>query len=278
MSKVKVGDIDVYYEIKGKGFPLIMIQGIGSSLDWWDPRLIESLSKRFKLILFDNRGTGRSEISDKKCTMKLFSDDTANLMEALGISKAYILGISMGGMIAQELALSYPQKVAKLILCSTGTQWCFSQEATRIFEAVTELSRENLIELILTQKIARNFPSEFVRKRPFVVFLFASDFVRKRPNLVEHMFSRAAKYPISKGVWNRQLNAIREFNSQERLKKIWVPTLIFHGRKDVEIPPKNAAILAEAIPHAKLVYLEKSAHCLIEENTELTTVLTEFLF
>ena len=277
MSRMKVGDIDIYCEIKGAGFPLIMIQGIGSSLDWWDPRLIESLSKTFKLILFDNRGTGRSEISDKKCTMKLFADDTANLMEALGISKAYILGISMGGMIAQELALSYPQKVAKLILCSTGTQWCFSQEATRIFEAVTELSRENLIEMILAQKIASNFPSEFVRKRPFVVFLFASDFVRKHPNLVEHLFSRAAKYPISKGVWNRQLNAIREFNSQERLKKIWVPTLIFHGRKDVEIPPKNAAILAEAIPHAKLVYLEESAHCLMEENTELTTILTEFL-
>jgi len=277
MPKVKVGDIEIYYEIKGSGFPLVMIQGIGCSLDWWNPRLIEALSKRFQLVLFDNRGTGRTEISDKKYTVKLFADDTAKLMEALGISKAYILGISMGGMIAQELVLGYPQKVAKLILCSTGAQWCFSQEASRIFAAVTELSREKLTEMILAQKIACNFPYDFVRKRPFVVFLFASDFVRKHPNLVERLFSRVAKYPISKESWKRQLNAIREFNSQERLKKIEVPTLILHGRNDVEIPPKNAAILAKAISRAKLVYLEKSAHCLTEEMTELTSILTEFL-
>lgn len=277
MPKVKVGDIEIYYEIKGSGFPLVMIQGIGCSLDWWNPRLIEALSKRFQLVLFDNRGTGRTEISDTKYTVRLFAEDTANLMDVLGISKAHILGISMGGMIAQELVLGYPQKVARLILCSTGTQWCFSQEASRIFSVVTELSREKLTEMILAQKIASDFPKDFVRNRPFVVFLFASDFVRKHPNLVERLFSRAAKYPISKEVWNRQLDSIREFNSQERLMKIEVPTLILHGKKDVEIPPKNAAILAKAIPHAKLVYLEKSAHCLTEEMTELTTILTEFL-
>ncbi len=277
MPKVKVGDIKIYYEIKGAGFPLVMIQGIGCSLEWWDPCLIEALSKMFKLVVFDNRGTGRTEISDKKYTMKLFADDTANLMEVLGISKAYILGISMGGMIAQELVLGYPQKVAKLILCSTGTQWCFSQEASKIFAVATELSQEKLTEMILAQKIASDFPNDFVRDRPFMVFLFASDFVRKHPELVERLFLRAAKYPISKEVWDRQLDAIREFNSQERLKEIEVPTLILHGRKDVEIPPKNAAILAKAIPNAKLVYLEKSAHCLTEEMTELATILTEFL-
>ena len=277
MPKVKVDDIKIYYEIKGEGFPLVMIQGICCNLEWWDPRLIEALSKIFRLIVFDNRGTGRTEISDKKYSMKLFADDTANLMEALDISRAHILGISMGGMIAQELVLNHPQKVAKLILCSTGARWCFGQEASRIFASLTELPQEKLTEMILAQKIASNFPNDFVKKRPFAIFLFTSDYVRKHSDSVEHLFSRAAKYPISKEVWNRQLNAIREFNSQARLKKIEVPTLILHGRKDVEIPPKNAAILAKAIPHAKLVHLEKSAHCLTEEMTELTTILKEFL-
>jgi len=277
MSKVKVGDIEIYYEIKGEGFPLVMIQGLGSSLEWWAPGLIDGLSKMFKLILFDNRGAGRTDVSDKKYTVKLLADDTAGLMDAIGIYRAYILGISMGGMIAQELILSYPQKVEKLILCSTGTKWCFSQEVSRIFATVTELSQEKLTETILALKLASNFPNDFVRKRPLVIFLFTSDFVRKHPALVDRLFSRAAKHPISKEGWNRQLDAIHGFNSHERLKNIKVPTLVLHGRKDVEIPPENALILARSIPNAKLVYLEKSAHCLVEEMTEVTTILAEFL-
>jgi len=106
MPKVKVGDIEIYCEIKGEGFPLVMIQGLSSSLEWWDPRLIEALSKMFKLVLFDNRGAGRTDVSDRKYSVKLLAEDTAGLMDALGISEANILGISMGGMIAQELVLN----------------------------------------------------------------------------------------------------------------------------------------------------------------------------
>ena len=142
MPKVKVNDIQIYYEVKGKGFPLVMIQGLSYSLDGWDPRLVEELSRKYKLVLFDNRGAGRTDVSDREYTMKLFADDTAGLMDALGISKAHVLGLSMGGMIAQELVLNYPEKVAKLVLCSTGSQWCFSQEASRILSAMTELSQK----------------------------------------------------------------------------------------------------------------------------------------
>jgi len=277
MPKVKVNDIQIYYEVKGKGFPLVMIQGLSYSLDGWDPRLIKGLSKMFKLVLFDNRGAGRTDVSDREYTMKLFADDTAGLMNALGISKAHILGLSMGGMIAQELVLNYPEKVAKLVLCSTGSQWCFSQEASRILDAVTELSQEELTRMILFLKFASNFPSDSVRKNPSVVILFTGNFVKEHPDLVNLLFSRAAKHPISKDGWIHQLNAIREFNTHGRLHKIKVPTLILHGRKDVEIPPENGSILAEAIPNAKLVYLERSAHRLAEEMKEVISLLTEFL-
>jgi len=142
---------------------------------------------------------------------------------------------------------------------------------------VAELSQEELTEMILSLKFASNFSTALVRKRPFVVFLFASDFVKEHPDLVDCLFSRAAKHPISKEGWIRQLDAILGFNSYQRLENVKVPTLILHGRKDVEIPPENASILAKAISNAKLVYLEKSAHCLVEEIAEVITILAEFL-
>jgi pimeloyl-ACP methyl ester carboxylesterase len=239
--------------------------------------LIEALSKKFKLVMFDNRDVGRTDISEREYTMKLFADDTAGLMNALGISKAHILGISMGGMIAQELVLNYPEKVAKLVLCSTGSQWCFSQEISRIMLAVSELPREELTRMILSLEFASDFPSDFLKKHPFVVICFTSDFVKENPDLADLLFQRAAEHPISKEGWMRQLNAMRGFNTYGRLQQIRVPTLILHGGKDVEIPPKNGSILAEAIPNAKLVYLEKSAHYLAEEMREVINVLINFL-
>lgn len=234
-------------------------------------------AKEFKLVMFDNRGAGRTDISDKEYTMKLFADDTAGLMNALGISKAHILGISMGGMIAQELVLNYPEKVAKLVLCSTGSHWCFSQEVSRIMSAVSESSKEELTRMILSLKVASDFPTDFLKKQPFVVICFTSDFVKENPDLANLPFQRGAKYPMSEEAWTGQLNAMRGFNTNERLQQIKVPTLILHGRKDVEIPPENGSILAEAIPNAKLVYLEKSAHYLAEEMREVISLLIDFL-
>jgi len=120
MPKVKVNDIQIYYEVHGAGFPLVMIMGVGGNINWWDPRLVEGLSKKFKVVIFDNRGTGHTDTSDREYTIKLFANDTAGLMDALGISRFHVFGISMGGMIAQELVLNYPGKVEKLVLCSTN--------------------------------------------------------------------------------------------------------------------------------------------------------------
>ena len=110
MPKVKVNDIQMFYEVHGEGFPLIMIQGLTANASWWDPRWIQTLSEKFKIIAFDNRGAGRTDISDREYSIKLFADDTASLMNALGIPRANVLAISMGGMIAQELVLNYPEK------------------------------------------------------------------------------------------------------------------------------------------------------------------------
>jgi pimeloyl-ACP methyl ester carboxylesterase len=277
MPKVKVNDIQVYYELKGKGFPLVMICGMGWNLAMWDPRLVEGLSKHFKLVLFDNRGAGRTEISKREYTIRLFADDTAGLMNALGISKAHILGHSMGGAVAQELAINYPEKVEKLILCSTCSQHRGTQEERRMTEAMVQASKEELTKMCLSSPLASDYPRDFLTDFPMVVYGLTSEFVKENPDLARDLLQLFSKFQISPEALMNRYDAMLRFNSQTRLKHIKAPTLVLHGRKDTTVAPKEGSILARAIPHARLVYFEKSNHFLAEEMKEVIKVITEFL-
>lgn len=263
MPRVRVNDVRIYYAVRGEGFPLVMINGLGGNSDDWDPRLVEELSKQFKLVMFDNRGAGRTDISDREYTVRLFADDTAGLMEALGVSKAHVLGLSMGGMVAQELVLNYAEKVSKLVLCSTHSGGL----------NVVQPSQEMIEKLAAGVSIV----SKDEWRRLFLPLMFTSDFIGKNPDFVEIVVQRFFRHPISREAYTRQLIAIQDFNVHDRLRRIEVPTLILHGRKDVLIPPENGSILANAIPKAKLVYFEKSAHVLAEEMREVLSLLTDFL-
>ena len=261
--RVKVNDVRIQYETSGEGFPLVMINGLGLDLDNWDPRLVNELSKQFKLILFDNRGAGRSDASDKEYTIKLFADDTAGLMKALGVPKAHVLGLSMGGMVAQELALKYPEKVSKLILCSTHNG------------GLDVIQPSQKVVKMLAAGV--NVMSKDEWRRIFLPLMFTADFIEKNPDFVEIVAQRFFRHPISREAYTRQLAAIQDFDAHDRLRRIKVPTLILHGRKDVLIPPENGSILAAAIPKAKFVYFENSAHVLAEEMREALRILTDFL-
>ncbi|MHA2431043.1 MAG: alpha/beta fold hydrolase, partial [Promethearchaeota archaeon] len=119
MPIVQVNNIKIYYKIHGEGTPFILIRGLSSSLVDWVPYNIEQFSKSFKTILFDNRGVGRTEIPGGNYNTKMMAGDTVGLMDALGIKKTYLLGFSMGGCIAQEMVLNYPNRVTKLVLSSS---------------------------------------------------------------------------------------------------------------------------------------------------------------
>jgi pimeloyl-ACP methyl ester carboxylesterase len=263
MPKVKVNDIHVYYEVKGEGYPLLMINGLGGNLAGWDPRSIKALSKKFKLVLFDNRDAGRTDTSERGYTMKTFADDTAGLMNVLGISKAHIFGQSMGGMIAQEFVLNYPEKTAKLILCSTH------------YGGSKAIQPSQKVSGMLTVDRGAMSQEEYIRW--ILPIGYTDDFIKNYFDLLKVRLQRSFRYPISEAGYKRQLNAIGKFNAYERLRQIKAPTLILHGRKDVLIPPENGTILAEAIPNAKLVFFEKSAHALAEELSEVIRGVTEFL-
>lgn len=263
MPKVRVNDIQMFYEVHGEGFPLMMIMGFTGNTSWWDPRWIQTLSEKFKIIAFDNRGSGRTDISDREYSIKLFADDTAGLMDALGIPRANVLGISMGGMIAQEFVLNYPEKVKKVVLCSTHCGGAKSVQASE--------------EVLGTLTADRSGVSVEEVARMTIPLFFTEDFLKNTPGVEELVIEQISKNPISNEAFMRQMSAIMKFDTYDRLSQIKTPALILHGKQDILIPPENGSILGKAIPGARLVSFENSAHGLLEETEEVLDTILEFL-
>jgi len=264
LQKVRCDDINVCYDVKGKGFPLVMITGLSGNMDSWDPRLIAGLSEKYSTVLFDNRGAGRTDAPKINYTIKMFADDTVRLMDNLKIKKAHIFGISMGGMIAQELTLNYPQKVEKLVLCSTH---CGVSKSVPASPKVLSV----LISMTAGAK------SEDIIRNMFSI-AFTEDFIKNNPDYIRSATERAMIAPITSDAFRRQLMATSVWDAYTRLPMIKAPTLVMAGKKDILIPPENAKILADRIPRANLVYFEKSGHSLYPHEPEkMLATLLEFL-
>jgi len=263
-GKVKVNDINIYYEIHGDVFPLVMIHGFTANLDWWPPYLIDEISKNFKTLFFDNRGAGRTDKPDIEYSIKGMADDTLGLMDALNIERAHVLGISMGGFIAQELVLNYPERVEKLVPCST---MCGGAKATPIHpEAMQVLIRDR--EGLPQEEIIRNW----------IPILFSEDFIKNNPEFIEEFIRRALIAPIPPYSAKRQLLGSALFSSARRLKKVNTPTLVIHGKKDAIFPPQNAEIIANLIPEAKASIFDNIGHFVFSEAPEIAVkTLLDFL-
>jgi len=206
MAKVNVNGCEIYYEVHGQGDPLVLIMGLRRNVEWWF-RQIPALSEHFQVIAFDNRGAGRSDKPVTEYSIPLFADDTAGLMDALDISKAQILGISMGGYIAQELALNYPEKVKSLVLGCTG---CGGERAVI-------MSPERMEKFTANKGLT---PEEILRKD--MVIYFSDDYVDQHPEkieeFVESWFSRS---PVS---CRKQASNCRRHAAAGWLRRIEIPT------------------------------------------------------
>ena len=254
----------MHYEVHGDGFPIVMITGVSFCLKIWDNVLIDSLSKQFKVILFDNRGAGQTDIPEGEYTIKMMADDTTGLMDALNIERAHILGFSMGGMIAQEVALNYPQKVEKLILWGTT---CGGRKAVP-----PDLSAYKL----LLGAIEDLTPERIVKST--IPLAYTQEFIKNNPEYISAKIQKILKCRIPFSSYARQVKSMFNFNTCRRLKKNDIPTLILQGKKDILVPPKNGEILAELIPSKKFVLFEKSAHAIFPHEPDLfLNVLFEFL-
>ena len=267
MPYVKVNNINIYYEIYGEGSPFMLIRGLSSSLTSWPPYSIEQFSKHFKTILFDNRGAGRTDKPDGKYSAKMMADDTIGLMDALKIESAYVLGYSMGGCIAQEMVLQYPNRLIKLILNSS---WCGPSHGI-----VTPNPEENPFT-----KMYEHMKNGDYDKMAYVLThaLFPNEFKNNNPDLIETVIKNYMANPPSPRGFEGQVAYAETFDTYDRLLEIKIPTLILHGTEDIILPVENAKTLAEKIPHSELVLFEKTGHGMILQVNEIwTQIIIEFL-
>jgi len=264
MSIAKIGDIDIHYEIYGKGEPLLLIMGYGSHSGHWFV-IRDRLAKEHRIILFDNRGTGRSHKPDIPYTAEMMTGDIIGLLDATGVGATDVFGVSMGGMLAQELVLRYPGRVKNLILGCTSCGGPNSVRSTP--EAAAFLFDPERAKLSDEEKALSTIP-----------WLWNQDFVDAHPEAVKRYVAHTTEHPTPPHGYISQGNFILSFDSYGRLPQIKVPTLVICGDKDRLIPFENSRILASRIPGSELVILENAGHGFISDSAEQSSrIILEFL-
>lgn len=247
MPRVKVSDISLYYEVHGHGETIAMIMGLGGGLPWVF-RQVQDFSKQYRVVAFDNRGTGASDAPDIPYSLEMMAGDLAGLLEAIGIKNAHVFGISMGGMIAQHFALLYPEKVKCLILGATtcgGTR-----RVAPDMEAIKVLfDMEHMQKLTPEERAMETLP-----------FVFSQEFINNNQALIQQLLSKMVGHVTPPNGYMRQAAAIMGHDTYERLPEIKVPTLIIAGDADKLVPAENSRLMASRIPNAELVILEKMGH------------------
>jgi pimeloyl-ACP methyl ester carboxylesterase len=239
-KKIRVDDIDVGYKIFGKGDPLLLIMGFKGTMDLWDQRLLQNLASQYKVIVFDNRGMGETTSGDtnKNSSIAQFANDTAGLIDALGIEKASVLGWSMGGFIAQELALNHPDKVDRIILYATS---CGGKEAVipgpDVLKNITDTTGS------LKEQHDR-----------FAYMLFSKDWIKQVPNYVDYFPITNESTPALS--IERQWNAIMNWGGVcSRIHSITQPTLVIGGTNDSLTLPPNFGLMTVRILGSWLIQI-----------------------
>jgi pimeloyl-ACP methyl ester carboxylesterase len=243
-----IGDVDIYYEVHGPSDapPLICIEGWGYSLWMWF-RQIPTFKEKYRCVVFDNRGVGRSSMPDYPYTMEMFANDTIGLMDTLDIPRAHILGISMGGFIAQQVAISYPEKVRSLILGSTS------------FAGPNSISADDKTQALMFASPTETLSKEQAMEMRYSV-TFSSDFYEENKSLVEQIIEWREKRPQPLYARGHQASATLGLNLEPEVEEISCPVLVIHGDSDLIVPLKNAEMLADALPQAKLVLIKDGPH------------------
>ena len=267
MPKIKVNDIEMYYEVHGEGTPVVIINGYGGTSEGWESvsPLISDLSKHYKVIIQDNRGVGRSTISETPVTLKLMASDNVSLLDKLGVDAAYFIGNSMGGTIAQEIALNYPKRVLGLVLSATSPGGeCFDLDGQR--------------EKISMLTWMFNPPEDLTTDEMMKIFVDASWSPEFHKENKERLNSYIPKYPAPPSTLKRYYEASIVHYTCDRLDSIAVNTLVLHGGQDKLIFPDSAYYLSDKIPNSELFLIEDARHGVLEEKWDLVYAkLKEFI-
>ena len=248
MARIRVGTIELNYETYGEGEPLLLIMGFGASGAAWLPIL--PMLAGFKCIYFDNRGTGSSDAPADGYTILQMAEDASNLLSALALAKAKVFGVSMGGMIAQELTLRHPEQVEKVVLgCTTpGGANAVRPPEERIAQLIRglDLVESDQLEPALDVMMPLLFPEDFIANHPELRQFMAAGLKMSPPPRQEILeLTRAG---------------VSDFDAYDRLPNIKCPVLIVHGDKDVLAPAENALLIKNRIPQAELLMIPNAGH------------------
>jgi pimeloyl-ACP methyl ester carboxylesterase len=257
------GEVRIHFEERGRGVPFLLVSGLSGGVWSWYGQ-IPFFSERYRTIAFDNRGAGRSDMPPGPYTIRQFAEDALRVLDHLGIEKTLLMGLSMGGMIAQELTLMAPSRVLALALGCThhgGERRVGpSAEVMAVLLGNDGLTQEQIVEKNLPIFLGRRF----LQEQPAEV-----DSYRKAQLSTELQPEFA---------FQAQLAAIAGFDSRERLCGLGVPTLVITGTEDLLVPGENAHMLASAIPGAELVEIPGAGHALHAECRDRLNDLVDRFF
>jgi pimeloyl-ACP methyl ester carboxylesterase len=253
MPTVEVNGIALHYVEAGSGDPLLLIMGFGGDHLAWAFQAPE-FSARYRVISFDNRGAGQSSVPDSPYTTRLMAADAVGLLDVLGVERAHVLGVSMGGMIAQEVALNHPARVRSLQLHCT----CARPDAYIL--ALMEVWRGVRAKSTLEEWL-----------RTVALWLFSAVTYARRPEFVEAVIQTglANPYPFSLTGFVRQGEAVRSHDTLGRLPTLACPTLVSVAEHDILVPPRFSREIAAAVPKSELRIVDDAAHAYFWERPDV---------
>jgi len=240
------------WDRRGNGAPLLLIHGLGYARWGWEPVLPE-LAEQFDVILFDNRGIGESDAPPGPYTVAEMAADAVQVLDEAGVARAHVVGTSLGGMIAQELALAYPERVDRLVLACTTPG---GQKAHPMPQVTVALMAE----------AATLEPAVALRR--FVENALAPATVEAHPEIVEQIMAHRLATAQQPAAWAAQASAGATFDAYDRLGPLAAPTLVQHGDEDVVVDPRNADLLVELLPDARLERVPGTGHLFFWEAPE----------
>lgn len=260
------GAVRIAYELRGtmhRRRPwLVLIQGMGFDRSGWEP-VLRALRRDFRLVLVDNRGCGRSDRSAGLFGVAAMVGDIVAVLDAAGIRKAHVMGASLGGMVAQELAITHAERVDGLVLACTAPGWPFA------YPMPPASVRLMLVTAVITAEVAR---------RRYTENALSARTVRDRPELVDHLLELQASQPAEPRALAAQAAAGALYAGRGRQARIRARTLVLQGSADTVVNPRNGRLLADRIPDARLVTFPELGHLLFWEDPDgFTDAVTSFL-
>ena len=252
------GDVRIAYELRGTGEPLLLMQGLGYGRWGWEP-LLEPLADDFRVLFYDNRGIGDSDVPEGPYTARQLAEDAVAVLDSAGVEHATVVGTSLGGMAAQELALGFAERVDRLVLaCTTPggvNAHAMPQQTVDLMLQAPTLAPEVALRRFVENALAPG----------------ASE------ALVERIYALRLANPFDPKGWQAQAAAGVGFDALERIPEIEAPTLVVTGTEDVVVDPRNSDLLSERIPNARLERVPGGHLFFWEDPTRFVTLVKEFV-